>query len=104
MRVRLIEADPEQAASLCAALRQAGLSVDEDPEPDVLVVALPAADASPRQAPSAPIVLLLGSDCSDELRGWIVGRPRWVSLSKPTRPHALLAAIRTAAGGHSPDP
>ena len=99
MRVRLIEPDLEQAASLREALAQAGISVDEDLEPDVLVVALPAADASPRQAPRAPIVLLLGRDCADELDPWIVGRPRWVSLSKPTRPHALLAAIRTAAGG-----
>src|SRR5262249_30615605 len=72
MRVRLIEPDLEQAASLREALVQAGISVDEDLEPDVLVVALPAADASPRQAPRAPIVLLLGRDCSDELDPWIV--------------------------------
>jgi len=103
MRVRLIETDPAHAASLRAVLRRAGLLVDEDPEPDVLVVALPAASASPSQAPCAPIVLLLGSDCSDELRPWIAGRPRWISLSKPTRPRALLAAIRTAASGLSPD-
>lgn len=101
VRVRVVDGDPEFAASLAAILRDAGLHATTCPDASapcqLLVVGLPAPpDAYRDLDPQAPIALLkLASTPYGVLEGWIRRRRGYAILDKPVSPATLVETART---------
>lgn len=112
-RVRVVDRDPELAASIAAILRDDGFETStchaDERACDLVVVGLPAQpDVSRRLDPQAPIVLMRSTRLPlGVVEEWILDRPGFAILEKPVSPSALLHVVRTlldAAGNARSEP
>jgi hypothetical protein len=100
LRARVLDCDPELAASIAALFQDRGwattLCTGLDSACDLIVAGIPAPrEVSRRLDPHAPILLLKSASTPyGVLEEWIADRPGFAILDKPVSPEVLLDTAR----------